>query len=282
MSIGIGSYGKTVLTLRSCLKKCFHENLMPNADFVALMRTHIGFADHYVVQHAPRALCSRCKPHLAGEAGHQMTCIAGANEKNQLHFDTQRLLFTCFREMMTEGEIIEVLWEPPYHGYLGSENRADILLRMQNGSVVYLDVTTVETAVRLARMSLSYIVNDGVQAVLKQVGWEGKKQKYAACRRKFGGVEADDDVIPIVFDSNGTIFRESAAWLKKTMSAKTWKRFSREVSEIFQRYHGQRLRVVSQRWSSQSKLGSAVPRGGTAEPQRGNGTDAAIGHRASH
>ena len=109
---------------------------------------------------------------------------------------------------------------------------------------------------------------------------KAKKQKYAACRRRFGSNEGEDDVIPIMFDSNGTIYRESATWLKKVMSEKTWKRFRQEASEIYYRYHGRRLRVVSQRWSSQSKPDRL--RGGPREPQRVNSTDEAIGLRASH
>jgi len=232
-SIGIGSFGKPVLTLRTFLNKIYHEKPIPNGDFVALMRTLFGFTDQFEAPHAPRAICSRCQPHLAKEPGHQMTCIAGDREKKQVHYAAQRLLFACFTEMKDKGEFLEVVWEPAYHGFLGNENRADILLRRPNGEVIYLDFTSVETAVPLARGSSSYIANDGVQKSLKIRGWGGKKQKYEQCRRKHGNGEGVDDVIPIVTDSTGTLYSESADWLKKNLSEKMWKRFRWEASEIF-------------------------------------------------
>ena len=63
-------------------------------------------------------------------------------------------------------------------------------------------------------------------------------------------------------DSTGTLYSESADWLKKNLSEKMWKRFRWEASEIFTKYHGHRLRVVSQRWGPQSKPGSAAPHRG--------------------
>ena len=119
-SIGIGSAGKPVWTLRTFLNKIYHEKPMPNADFGALIRTHFGFKDQFDAAHAPRATCSRCASHLAKEPGHQMTCIAGDSEKKQVHHAVQRLLFKCFTEMKDEGEFLEVAWEPPYHGFLGN------------------------------------------------------------------------------------------------------------------------------------------------------------------
>ena len=82
-------------------------------------------------------------------------------------------------------------------------------------------------------------------------------------------------------DSTGTLYSESADWLKKNLSEKMWKRFRWEASEIFTKYHGHRLRVVSQRWSPQFKPGSAAPHGGAPWSPPGSGTDEAIGPRAS-
>ena len=133
----------------------------------------------------------------------------------------------------------------------------------------------------LSRGSLSFLENDGVQRYLKTRGWGAKKQKYERCRTKYGNNEGEDDVIPIVTDSTGTLYSESATWLKKNLSEKMWKRFSWEASEIFTIYYGRRLRVVSQRWSPQFKPGSAAQHRGAPWSPPSSGTDEAIGPRAS-
>jgi hypothetical protein len=277
-SNGLGTYGKPIYTARHFLKTLYGKPFA-NADFVATMRTFLGFPARIAPLNPDgSSTLEVCSNSACGALAHrmsvihQMVCKQGSLDKVRLHNATTRLLGEILR---SEESVTGVLFEPQYRELVGNRNRADLFVRSTDGGGIYLDITILDTANRIVNSRSSpaaasdLVKAGGVQRLLKRLGWDAKGDKYAGCLERYNIAGNNDgpveeygttrkvaDMVPIVFDSTGTIYEWSAAWLQGFMSPSKWARFKREASFIFAKYYGRRMRQVPQAWFRRSKAAS--------------------------
>ena len=180
------------------------------------------------------------------------------------------------RHLVNLEHVFQAAPEQPYQGM--RSKKSDILVYVDGKPQIHLDISVVDAATQIDKRSgdkLGYIEGGGVQKTLTSHGLKRKEDAYKRALENDnlsnspvlnGGQHTEEygvkwrlsDLRPIIFDSTGTIHRDSKKWLVGFMGERKWTHFAHEASTVFAKYYGNTLRTMPHKWIAQPMAGSSA------------------------